>query len=955
MNLAARLMEAAPWGDVWLDERVAQPARHIFDVALEGNLTLRGFSQQQGVYRLQGRREIARPLYQSALVGRQRELTRLRSFITPLFSGQPAGVMVISGEAGMGKTRLVDEFRTTVLPLNWLLCPTEQVLHQSLNPLRALLHRYFKQSNRQSSAANKQRFDRILNALIFATPDWALRKTLRRTRSFLGALVGLHWPESLYAQLDPKGRFENMLIAVKTLLQAESLRKPLVLYLEDVHWLDQDSIQFFRQLIGNLGHYPIAVIATVRTENKPVFFDKENPYEELVLKSLSASDLGQLAQGILGRPITPRLAEFLGARSEGNPFFAEHVLLDLRERDRLDYDRAEIDLLLGDSRVLLPTGVRAIITARLDRLPQDVKNVVQAAAVLGREFDVQLLGEILSQESDLKSKLDAAARLSIWAATDRVHYLFNHIMLRDVAYDMQLHARRRRLHWRTATALEKLYISDLLPYMGQVAYHYETAFQYGQPEARTKACYYLEEAGQFAADNYQNAAAVDYLTRAMSLVEQAEIDRRGSLLLAREKVYSLQGLREAQAQDLDMLKQLTVNTNGGQLRAEVALREAQYADAVSDFSLSVKAAETTVKLARASELHQLEALGYLQWGRALWPQGDYQLARARLSSAISLAQKEALKQIEADSLGNLGVVALYQSEYDDARRYYEKSLQIHQALRNRRGEGTMLNNLGIVAWSQGDYAAASGYYEQSLYIRREVGDRFGESGALTNLGVLLREQGDYVQSRSYLEQSLQICQEINDRWSEAITLSNLSFVANKQGESETAHAFSENALQVAEEIGDLSTQGYALMNMAHALIALGQRDTAFKTYNRALALRRELGQHNLAVESLAGLARVALGAGELTQALAYIDEILQYLEANTLDGTEEPIGVYLTCYRVLSASEDMRARVILKDGYMLLIKRAAKISDKQIRRSFLENVLAHWELTVAWKAIDRAT
>ena len=126
-------------------------------------------------------------------------------------------------------------------------------------------------------------------------------------------------------------------------------------------------------------------------------------------------------------------------------------------------------------------------------------------------------------------------------------------------------------------------------------------------------------------------------------------------------------------------------------------------------------------------------------------------------------------------------------------------------------------------------------------------------------------------------------------------------------------------------------------------------EEAAESYRQALVLRRELGQHNLAMESMAGLARVSLGQGDLEQAQAQVEEILTYLETETLDGTEEPFRVYLTCYRVLCANQDPRAKTILNTAHCLLQEQAAKISDEETRCSFLENVAAHREIVSEWR------
>ncbi len=174
-----------------------------------------------------------------------------------------------------------------------------------------------------------------------------------------------------------------------------------------------------------------------------------------------------------------------------------------------------------------------------------------------------------------------------------------------------------------------------------------------------------------------------------------------------------------------------------------------------------------------------------------------------------------------------------------------------------------------------------------------------------------------------------------------------------QGDDESARESSEQALAIAQEIGHRRLQGYAMNNLGHALAGLRQLEEAGDAYRQAVDLRRELGEHYLAIDSLAGLARVSLAQNNLPRALTQVEEILSQLESNPkLDGAEESFRVFLSCYHVLHTNADPRARDILATAHRLLQERAAKIPDKEKRRSFLENVQAHRDIVRAWQAAD---
>ena len=173
---------------------------------------------------------------------------------------------------------------------------------------------------------------------------------------------------------------------------------------------------------------------------------------------------------------------------------------------------------------------------------------------------------------------------------------------------------------------------------------------------------------------------------------------------------------------------------------------------------------------------------------------------------------------------------------------------------------------------------------------------------------------------------------------------NLSWLLHLLGDNQAAREQINHSLRVTQQTGDRRSRGYSLTILGYALEGLGHLEKAAESYQQAIELRREMGQHHMVIESLAGLARVSLAQGKLSLALGQVEEILAFLEDNSLDGTEEPFRIYLTCCHVLRANQDPRAQTILNTAYHLLQEQAAKVGDEEMRRSFLENVAAHREI-----------
>jgi predicted ATPase/class 3 adenylate cyclase len=952
VNLAARFMTQAPRGEVWLDAPAAQRAGPRFALEPLSEKSFKGFAQPQMVYRLLERQDTPALAYGGRWVGRGDELAALMEFVRPIFAGRCAGALVIWGEPGIGKSRLMHEFLNELSQqsLNFLTClaQSDEILRASLNPFCYWLRSYLGITPATTDARNKRSFNRKLDDLIAAIRPGhlAASRELDHTRSFLGALVGLRWPDSLYEEVDTQARYENTLIALATLLQAESRRQPVLLALEDAHWLDDDSQAFLPRLLRTLSAddsvaYPIAVLVTARFEGAGLPL-ADFPHADLFLAALNRAAIAAQAESHLGAPAGQGLIDMLEQRAEGNPFFAEQILNYLQDEGRLEQADGMWQV-SAPGRAPLPSDVNAVLVARLDRLAQDVRDVVQTAAVLGREFEVRLLSGMLRDELQLPDRLAQAERQGIWSALNELRHIFRHALLRDAAYNMQVHARRQALHALATESLESLYAADLRPHYGELAYHAEQA---GQGD---KARRFLRLAGNVAADAYQNSQAVDYFSRALALTPADALIERYDLIAAREAVYALQARQPERQEDLAALQALAAELGDGARRAAVAVRQADFADAMGNYTAAAQLADQAVALALQDGPSEIAVSAYFSAANAFRKQGDYRTALLRAESGLTLSREQRLKRSEASLLNEMGLIVLDQKNAEGAAGYFRQSLAMYRELNDRRGQAKPLANLGNISGFQGDYSAALLYFEQALAIAREIGHRAGESLLLNNLGWIAGMQGDVRRAGSYAEQNLRIAREIGDRLSETYGLINASSHAAAAGDYEKAVISAARALDLARAANDRSAEAWALTNLGHSLAGRGDAAGAVEAYEAALDVRAELGQPVLATEPRAGLARLALARSDAVTAMEHVEAILNQLgSGNTLDGTDEPLRVYLTCYLVLQAAADERAQPILRTAHGLLQARAGAIPDEATRASYLRNIACNREIMQAW-------
>ena len=995
-------------------------------------------------------RQEATEMERAAFVARERELEQLDGFLQRALAAQGL-VCFVTGEAGSGKTTLVAEFARRAQEQHQDLVvavgqsdaqtgvgdaylPFREVLSQLTGDVEAELARG------AITPENAGRLRGLLRlsgqALVEVGPDLVGifvpgAGLAMRVGGFVAEKVG--WLEKLEqltqrqregeAPADSGIEQSHIFEQYTNVLKALAVKQPLMLVLDDLQWADGASIDLLFRLGRRIGESRILIVGTYRPDEvalgRPSTSSarvERHPLEKVLAEFKRyfgdlRVDLGK-AQETGGEHFVDALVDTepnrlgqgfrqaLYHHTGGHPLFTIELLRDMQERGDLVQDEKgrwmEGPVLDWEE---LPARVEGVIEERIGRLEAELREALSVASVEGEDFTAEVVARVQAAEARglirrFSGELDRQHRLVSARGVQRVDgqrlslYRFQHNLFQTYLYGKLDEVERVCLHEDVGSVLEELYGDQADEIAVQLARHF------GEAGIVEKARVYLGRAGEQAAARFANDEALSYFDQALELTEADQLEERYSLLMAREKIWSLKGNREAQAQDLTALEALAEALDQDRRRAEVALRRGSYAGATCDYPAALAAAQTAVRLSRATQDSKSEAASHLQWGQALLSQGDYDAARNQLEQALSLGRASGSRQTEAASLLSLGTIHLYQGGYARARLHYQQSLDISQEIGYRRVELRALNNLAIVSSEQGDYAQAEDYYKRTLRGAYEIGDRWSQGMALNNLGVHFEEQGDYAAAKSYYEQALSNKQEIGAPSGEALTLMNIARVLAKQGdygrskphyqrcldlfrqigdkqdeaealaflsllchqlgEDEAALEHSQLALDIAQELGERNTQSYSLTYLGHALVRLDRLAEAADAYRQAMNLRREFGQPHMAMEPLAGLARVSLAQNDLAQAQAHVEEILSFLEDNTLDGTDEPFRVYLTCYRVLRANQDPRAQVILTTAHDLLQHQAAKIEEYALRRSFLENVPAHREITREFAALQES-
>jgi class 3 adenylate cyclase/tetratricopeptide (TPR) repeat protein len=518
VNLAARLMQSAP------DSILCDEATH--DAAPEGF----AFEKLEPL-RLKGKAELVqawRPLEQSlnaavrrrsahAIVGRRAELATLAGQLQTLAAGGPGAIMVIEGEAGIGKSRLLEEIEDNAkaVGVHTVLGAADSIERSTpYHAWRGVFNSLLELNNINEAQVRRERVLELLKP----APE------LYRLAPLLNVIFPLDLPENeITAQMSGELRADNIHDLLLGILRRAVATRPLLLVIEDAHWMDSASWAFM--LLAAREMKSLLLVVATRPLSAPVPPEYSQLMAipgavKLTLDHLAPEEAIALACRRLGvEALPPAVAQMIGEKAGGNPFFTEELAFALRDAGHILIERGQCRLAEGvDVRsIAMPDTVEGVVSERIDRLTPDQQLSLKVASVVGRTFLERLLHNIHPLEAERPKIVEHLSALRVVdLATVESHqpepmYIFKHIITQQVAYNLMLFAQRRELHRAIAVWHEREHAADLAPLYPTLAHHYTKA------ENHAKAIEYLEQAGTRAVANHANEEAITFFNQALAL------------------------------------------------------------------------------------------------------------------------------------------------------------------------------------------------------------------------------------------------------------------------------------------------------------------------------------------------------------------------------------------------------------------------------------------------------
>ena len=514
VNVASRLCSLAQAGETLVGQTTYSQVEGFFSFEPLGPVMVKGKTKPVPVYKLLSPREVPSKTHRLSglradLIGRKKEMARLTEAVDKLLKGQ-GSVISICGEAGSGKSRLVEEFKD-ILDLgaiNWIEGHAYAYSQNiSYFPLIDLMNRELGIKESDSPEKVGEKLETRLKELGDLKEDVV---------PYLGGLLSLNYPE--LAGVSPDFWKSRLHQAIHATLLALSKGAPTIICLEDLHWADPSFLEFLRLTLAEQ-HYAAIFLCVYRLPfnlfSRQEIVAMQESYQEIRVQDLSLAEIQEMVESILKTVAIPEeLRKFIQEKVGGNPFYLEEMINSLIQSGTLTRDNGHWQLARAINESDIPSTIHAVVSGRIDRLPETAKRLLQEASVIGRTVPYEILKRITEHADSLDRFLTELELLDLIRRSPQSEqeYVFKHALIQEVVYSGLLKKDRQMMHQRIGLVMEQVF-HDRLPEF------YETlAFHFKQSESSHKAVAYLLESGRKSLKKYAVKESNQYYCEAFNIL-----------------------------------------------------------------------------------------------------------------------------------------------------------------------------------------------------------------------------------------------------------------------------------------------------------------------------------------------------------------------------------------------------------------------------------------------------
>lgn len=839
-NLAARMEQTAAPGTVQISGSTQKLVAGQFETEELPLIDVKGKQEPVSAFRVVAMK--SEPTLQnpqagvnSKLISREVELGMLRQSVQDLQQGR-GGIIVVIGEAGLGKSRLITELHeqlgaSDIGDVPWWV-EANGVPYDTAHPY-GLVQQQMRHVLRSTADLSLSTV-----GMDSTTSMPRLAPELQGLLSKVAGLLHIHGEALEVPSVDPKdgGRIEGeafqreLFDAMYAYWMAEAEQRPIVMVFDDVHWADPASVELLLHMLKLSDAAPVLFVCAMRPYRESPGWrlktagetDFPHRYAEIQLGPLDSRSSQILVHEILAETDLPRkLVDLILDKAEGNPFFVGEVIHTLIDQGVVMRDPSnggwrvtkEVD------ELLIPDSLQALLMARIDRLEHEVRGTLQLASVIGRSFYYRILGRIAEQEHGLDRHLNILQRVELIHESARVpelEYAFRHELTREAAYRSILRRERRRYHKKVAQALEELFPNRLEELAPRLGYHHE------QAEMFEKAVQYYRMAGDISARLYANSEAIDHYTRALNLGNHLNMERETLLHLYTRLGRTL----------------------------EIAGR---YEQAIEHY----QALELRAKESKDREMELVAILSQATIFSTLTGKMDLDKGRLLGVRSLELARKVGDLRAETKALWNLMLVeGMNPKRKGQAIAYGEQALAIARANHFEEELAFTLHDLARTYAQMGRLAIADKPMAEAVVIWRKLDNKPMLADSLAWSASMKMIRGDFTQAAALGEEGLSLSRKIGNPWNQSYNLIRLAPVYFERGEFGRALLTLQDSIAIGQEANFLGGIVMGEILLAYLLARCGMVERGFPHLSSALSITEEVEaflDHTVRMQAVEGL------------------------------------------------------------------------------------------------------
>lgn len=791
-------------------------------------------------------------------VGREKEMERLKEIFDQAKKNNAQSILV-KGSAGIGKTRLINEFKENIL------------------------------LGKSEFLVGKGHYEKSGPYLPFVEAF----EPYQEKKLFLLEITERGLPDPNVGDISPF-TYENTQVFSKTVEDIRDIFKNqlLVIFIDDIHWADKGTLMLFHYLRKKLDDTSLLLIGAFRpeeVEDDEFFKDfitrmsREGLYEEMELEALKWEETRKISQGTLGiKDIPDYFIDKIHKNSGGNPLFLREIIKRMQEENIIDAEKKKFPP--KEESLKIPKVVEDLIENRLENFEQITRKILKIGSVIGEEIEFEILKHMMDMEEvDLLEHIDILIGSEILEENvEENYFIFSHGLIQKSVYESIPEIIRKNLHEEVAKSIKEVFDEKIEEHYSEIAFHYKNAEDFSQAFD-----YYLKSGKKLEA-GYAFDDAYDMYKKALKIGEKEEEEKIWKVL---EKLGDVSKILGDYEKSLKHYQNISIDDLDPIDSQRIYGKIADVYDRKSDFEKGLESIEKGLEN-QEENIATCELL--IKKGLIQIHCGDLSSAEKHLDKSLEICQKIGKEKDLPELFRGLGLVHLNLGEYEDSISYFKKGLDTAKESDNLKYISIYNQNLGNVYKGKGEFDKALEHFNEALEIEKKLGDKRRMMIISNNLGTLLIKTGELKKAKEKFEKSLRISRDVGDKMIEASSLMNIGIIYNHENkEINRAEEYYRKGLYISKKIGYKKGIALANNNIANIHMNRGNLKKAKKMFKKSHKIAEDIGSKSLHTLPQIGLVQVYIQEDNIEKT---IEEGRKALETAKEIEDVFKIGI---CHRIL--------------------------------------------------------